>query len=164
MEQMSNKALIIAVSLIVTMTIASSILYTINQVKQLYKQVYETNTSIQSSFDEFSAYDGGVKTYLDFENTIRKYCTSDYVFVIYGVTKDRIPYIVNTEGEIEEFVRSQRLKNVEFVKNNSLFKEVNGSIKLKDGINEENPQIKVKYNTYVERLDDGRVIIFFEQI
>ena len=66
MEEMSNKALIIAVSLIVTMTIASGILYTINQVRQLYKQVYETNTSIQSSFDEFSAYDGGWATNIKF--------------------------------------------------------------------------------------------------
>ena len=50
---MSNKALIIAVSLIVTMAIASSVLLIINQVVTVYGQVYETDTSIQSGFDEF---------------------------------------------------------------------------------------------------------------
>ena len=49
---MSNKALIIAVSLLVTMTIASAVLLIINQVTGVYRTVYETDTLIQSNFDE----------------------------------------------------------------------------------------------------------------
>lgn len=58
---MSNKALIIAVSLIVTMAIASAVLLIINQVVTVYGQVYETDTSIRSGFDEFDSYDNTQK-------------------------------------------------------------------------------------------------------
>ena len=73
MDYMSNKALVIAVSLLVTMGIASAVLYTINQVMGIYKDVYETDTLIQSNFDEFDAYDGAVKTELDLLNVAKKY-------------------------------------------------------------------------------------------
>ena len=71
MDYMSNKALIIAVSLIVTMAIASAVLLIINQVVTVYGQVYETDTSIQSGFDEFDSYDNTQKTALDVLNTVK---------------------------------------------------------------------------------------------
>lgn len=71
MDYMSNKALIIAVSLIVTMTVASAVLLIINQVTTIYGQVYETDTSIQNTFDEFDSYDNTEKTLLEFLNTIK---------------------------------------------------------------------------------------------
>lgn len=84
MDYMSNKALIIAVSLIVTMAIASSVLLIINQVTTIYGQVYETDTSIQNTFDEFDSYDNTEKTLLEFLNTVKKYRNNSNVTIRYN--------------------------------------------------------------------------------
>lgn len=84
MDYMSNKALIIAVSLIVTMAIASSVLLIINQVTAIYGQVYETDTSIQNTFDEFDSYDNTEKTLLEFLNTVKKYRNNSNVTIRYN--------------------------------------------------------------------------------
>ena len=84
MDYMSNKALIIAVSLIVTMTVASSVLLIINQVTTIYGQVYETDTSIQNTFDEFDSYDNTEKTLLEFLNTLKKYRNNSNVTIRYN--------------------------------------------------------------------------------
>ena len=83
MDYMSNKALIIAVSLIVTMTVASAVLLIINQVTTIYGQVYETDTSIQNTYDEFDSYDNTEKTLLEFLNTIKKYRNNSNVTIRY---------------------------------------------------------------------------------
>ena len=83
MDYMSNKALIIAVSLIVTMTVASAVLLIINQVTTIYGQVYETDTSIQNTFDEFDSYDNTEKTLLEFLNTVKKYRNNSNVTIRY---------------------------------------------------------------------------------
>ena len=82
MDYMSNKALINAVSLIVTMAIASAVILIINQVVTVYGQVYETDTSIQSGFDEFDSYDNTQKTALDVLNTVKKYKNNSLVSVV----------------------------------------------------------------------------------
>ena len=82
MDYMSNKTLIIAVSLIVTMAIASAVLLIINQVVTVYGQVYETDTSIQSGFDEFDSYDNTQKTALEVLNTVKKYKNNSLVSVV----------------------------------------------------------------------------------
>ena len=84
MDYMSNKALIIAVSLIVTMAVASAVLLIINQVTTIYGQVYETDTSIQNTFDEFDSYDNTEKTLLEFLNTIKKYRNNSNVTIRYN--------------------------------------------------------------------------------
>lgn len=84
MDYMSNKALIIAVSLIVTMTVASAVLLIINQLTTIYGQVYETDTSIQNTFDEFDSYDNTEKTLLEFLNTLKKYRNNSNVTIRYN--------------------------------------------------------------------------------
>lgn len=84
MDYMSNKALIIAVSLIVTMAVASAVLLIINQVTTIYGQVYETDTSIQNTFDEFDSYDNTEKTLLEFLNTVKKYRNNSNVTIRYN--------------------------------------------------------------------------------
>ena len=81
MDYMSNKALIIAVSLIVTMTVASAVLLIINQVTTIYGQVYETDTSIQNTFDEFDSYDNTEKTLLEFLNPFVLACLVQSFYV-----------------------------------------------------------------------------------
>ena len=84
MDYMSNKALISAVSLIVTMAVASAVLLIINQVTTIYGQVYETDTSIQNTFDEFDSYDNTEKTLLEFLNTVKKYRNNSNVTIRYN--------------------------------------------------------------------------------
>lgn len=73
MGYMSNKAIIIAVSLLITISITSAILLIIGQVKNIYRTVYETDTSIHNGVDEFDVYNSTVKNSLDLVNTAKKY-------------------------------------------------------------------------------------------
>lgn len=152
MDYMSNKALIIAVSLIVTMTIASAVLYTVNQVTGIYKTVYETDTLIQSNFDEFDAYDKTVKTKLDLLNVAKKYQDSTSVFVTNLAQSD----LGSSTEEKKQKAKNDKI-NVDALED-SLIEEDgnNGKTSIKDQISANR-----KYNTYIERLDDGSVIIGF---
>lgn len=73
MGYMSNKAIVIAVSLLITIAISSAVLLIINQVKGIYTSVYETDTSIRNGVDEFDIYNSTVKNSLDLVNTVKKY-------------------------------------------------------------------------------------------
>lgn len=162
MDYMSNKALIIAVSLIVTMIIASGILYTINQIRQLYKQVYETDTLIQSNFDEFSAYDGGEKTYLELMNAIKKYKDSDTVYITF-IPKDSLDSTEDEDRKIIRVINSDgNLKDENYLRANSLYLSENEQGKIQ--IQSDSAVYKLRYNTYVERLNNGKVIIIFNRI
>lgn len=90
MDNITNKALIIAVGIFVTIAITSGILVTINEMKVVYQKVYETDTSITSRFDEFDTYDNTVKTGIDLLNTANKYLDSDTVSV----------YLVGVNGKV----------------------------------------------------------------
>ena len=152
MDYMSNKALIIAVSLIVTMTIASAVLYTVNQVTGIYKNVYETDTLIQSNFDEFDAYDGTVKTKLDLLNTAKKYENSTSVFVT-NISQDSLGSTTQekkqkaTNNKIDIDALSSLLIEEDTQTGRAIIKNQTSANAL--------------YNTYIERLDDGSVIIGF---
>ena len=106
MEYMSNKALVIAVSLIISMSIASAVILVINQVMTVYKQVYETDTSIKSGFDEFDSYDNTTQTALEVLSTIKKYKDNSLVEIIVagqGNNKDAIQsYIENSIKQNEK--------------------------------------------------------------
>lgn len=73
MENSTNKAIVIAVGIFVTVAITSGILFSINEMKNIYSQVYETDTSITSRFSEFDAFDGTVVTGVDVINAVKKY-------------------------------------------------------------------------------------------
>lgn len=73
MDEISNKAINIGVAIFITIIITSSVIYVINQIKVIYEQVYETDVSIQSSFNEFDEYDGNDKTGIDVINAAKKY-------------------------------------------------------------------------------------------
>lgn len=148
---MSNKALIIAVSLLITMGIASAVLYTTNQVMGIYKTVYETDTLIQSNFDEFDAYDGAVKTKLDLLNTLKKYKDSDNIYITYR-KKDQ--------------VNASNIKNKCVNKSNEIaaMDSSIGSLKVNKGeqgeISVDTSEASIKYDTYVKRFDNIVIIGF----
>lgn len=159
MGYMSNKALIIAVSLLVTMAIASAVLLIVNQVMSIYKEVYETDTLIQSGFDEFDAYDGTVKTKLDLLNVTKKYIDSDNVYVTTKKKDD-----INSSNL--EAVKRDRLNNKDSVEfkniKSSLEENTNAENSTSDvgKININSTEAAIKYNSYVLKFDNVVVICF----
>lgn len=155
MDYMSNKALVIAVSLIVTMMIASAVLYSVNQIINVYKQVYETDTSIKSAIDEFDEYDGTVKTKLDLLNTAKKYMDNGSVIV----TTSSFSSVVGDNSRKMYAAEHNKVntKNAIRALNSSLGVEENeGRVSVRN-LNEANK----KYGTYVMKLSDGHVIVGF---
>ncbi len=144
MEMMSNKALMIAVGLIITMIITSAVLFTINQITVVYKQVYETDTHIQGNFDEFDAFDSAKKTNLDFLNAIKKYRDSDSVYVVNNYNDD---YFSVTETDAENTACAFKL-NDDWVIND---------IDIDDDILNNPKEVYTK----IRRLSNGKVIIIF---
>jgi len=82
-EFLSAKAMTIAVGVAVSLTIASAILFTLNQITLVYKGVYSTDVSIKGQFTEFAMYDGTVMTGLDMYNTAKKYKYDGSITVIH---------------------------------------------------------------------------------
>lgn len=68
-----NKAIVIGVAIFITISITSGIMYTISKIRDIYKEVYETDTAISNRFSEFDAYDNSTKTGLEVINTVNKY-------------------------------------------------------------------------------------------
>lgn len=85
MEFLGNKALMIAVGISITLVIASSILFTLNQITLIYQDVYTTDVSISKQFMEFAAYDQTKMTGLEMYNTAKKYKDNPAVNVRYSV-------------------------------------------------------------------------------
>lgn len=94
MDTASNRALTIAVAVLVTIVITSGVLFSISQMQNVYKQVYETDVNIQNRFSEYEAYDNTIKTGLDVINAAKKYRDSNLVKIIVGIKQ------VNTSAEI----------------------------------------------------------------
>lgn len=152
---MSNKALLIGVGLFVTIVITSGVIFTVNKARNVYKRVYETNTQIEANFDEYDAYENSEKTSLDMLNTAKKYRDSDTVFV------------VETKGNLENYI-GNRLSDYEKLLNASVNK-INGSTQIEFLTNrlEENGgangfNYATSYKTYVNRLNNDKVIIVFD--
>lgn len=155
MDYISNKALIIAVSLLITMGIASAVLYTINQVTGIYKTVYETDTLIQSNFDEFDAYNDVEKTKLDLLNAAKKYKDSSTVYVTTKKQSD-----VNLANVNE--VKNNRINQTDYITS------LNNELGVTENFNDANLSVDVKeaskkYKTYVKKLDNIVVIGFIAQ-
>ena len=81
MNVVTNKAIVIAIRIFVTIAITSAILISIDLMRQVYSDVYETDTNISSGFQEFDEYDGTQKTGLDLINTLNKYYNNSNVRV-----------------------------------------------------------------------------------
>lgn len=79
MNTVTNKAIVIAVGIFITIAITSAILTSINLMRQVYADVYETDITISSGFQEFDVYDGTTKTGLDLLNALNKYYNSSNV-------------------------------------------------------------------------------------
>lgn len=139
MEYMSNKALVIAVSLIISMSIASAVILVINQVMTVYKQVYETDTSIKSGFDEFDSYDNTTKTALEVLSTVKKYKDNSLVEII-----------VAGQGNNKDAIQSYIENSIISDKNNPIDVENIDSLKA-----------SAEYSSKLERMDGNKIRITF---
>lgn len=83
MDNTTNKALMIGVSLFVTVIIASGVISVINQIKKVYADVYNTDTNITSRFNEFTKYEETNRTGLDMINAANKYYDNNLVIIEY---------------------------------------------------------------------------------
>ena len=82
MSEISNKAIMIAVSLLVTIAITSAIITVMGYFREIYAEVDKTDISIRKGFTEYDMYDNTVMTGLQLENTFNKY-KDDSTVVIY---------------------------------------------------------------------------------
>lgn len=99
MDYLSNKAIVIGVTIIVTLTIASGIMFTISQIRGIYQGVYNKDVSIKQNFYEFDMYDNTVLTGLEVYNTAKKYLDSSRVTVIV-INSYNIANQVNTASAV----------------------------------------------------------------
>lgn len=139
MEYMSNKALVIAVSLIISMSIASAVILVINQVMTVYKQVYETDTSIKSGFDEFDSYDNTTKTALEVLSTVKKYKDNSLVEIIVAGQG-------NNKDAIQSYIE------------NSIISDKNEPIDVE---NIDSLKASAEYSSKLERMDGNKIKITF---
>ena len=73
MDSITNKAFLIGVGIFVTVAITSGIMLTISNMRDVYKDVYETDISLSRQFSDFDKYDGTQLSGVEVVNTINKY-------------------------------------------------------------------------------------------
>ncbi|MDD3303952.1 MAG: hypothetical protein PHP54_03450 [Clostridia bacterium] len=95
MDDASNKAITIAVGVLITIIVTSGVLFSVGQMQRIYSQVYETDVSIQNRFDEFDTYkegtstkegytfSGNVKTGIEIVNALNRYMNDTIVLFRY---------------------------------------------------------------------------------
>ena len=93
MSEISNKAIMIAVSLLVTIAITSSIITVMGYFKDIYAEVKNTDISLRKNFTEYDMYDNTVMTGIDIENAYNKYKNNPTVnIVVNGQTINALEY------------------------------------------------------------------------
>ncbi len=109
MDEIAVKAVVIGVSIFVTLLIVTVVIFEFSEIKQLYKQTAETNITFEGRLDEFDKYrDSNTEFYgIDVQNTIDKYendksvdvCVSENCSDSIELTREEYskPYISNLE-------------------------------------------------------------------
>lgn len=105
MNVVTNKAIVIAIGIFITVAITSAILITIDQMREVYSDVYETDITISSGFQEFDQYDGTEKTGLDLLNALNKYFNNSSVKINVGSdtnVNNRTQDYINNNYDIQD--------------------------------------------------------------
>ncbi|MNI59214.1 hypothetical protein D3C73_1143660 [compost metagenome] len=118
MDYISNKALVIAVGVFVTLAIASGVLYTISTIKDIYKGVNQTDISIKKDFKEFDMYENTQFTGIGVYNTAKKYLKNGLVTV--NVVESTGTRAINNDVQIAR-IEDMLNKNTAPYKNDSKF-------------------------------------------
>lgn len=103
MEETGVKALLIGVSIFITLIIVTVVIMEFFQIGEIYKSVGETNVSFESKFDEFSKFNDSNNIFngVNVKNYIKKYKNDDSVDVcINSICNDNINInIINNSDE-----------------------------------------------------------------
>lgn len=114
MDEISTKAIIIGVSIFVTLIVVTVVIFEFQQIQSIYKQVGQTNISFEDSLDEFDKYRdiNNNFTGLDVRNTIKKYKNKNYVKVCIKseenelcqdkIDENKLDYRANYSPSLEE--------------------------------------------------------------
>lgn len=83
MDEIVTKAIIIGVSIFVTLLIVTVLIFEFTQIRSVYKITAETNVTFEERLDEFDKYRDSNNYFngLDVKNTIEKYKNDDTVDV-----------------------------------------------------------------------------------
>lgn len=95
MGEAANKAIMFGVGIFITIIIISGIVFIFSQMREVYRQVDSTDTTITSKFGKFASYDNTKVTGLDVINCANKYYKENLIVVVYNSS------IVNDEAGIE---------------------------------------------------------------
>lgn len=127
MDESATRALRIAVSLFVTLVIASGVLIMYGIVQTTYKQVYETDISFK---EEFGEYENTRNTFIDVLNTYSRYKgRSDVAVYCTGASNiaNDVNILVNYDDHMEDLKQNTKsyLTNSD-TQNNNLDTDLNG--------------------------------------
>ncbi len=125
MDSAMNKALTVGVGIFITLIIVTGVFAVITQINNIYAQVYNLDTNLNSRFDEFTKYDNADKTGVDMINAANKFYNENLVIVEYNgrklnddsgleyleiqLSRDRITYDMRLYSTIET-VEENRLE------------------------------------------------------
>ena len=73
MSEISNRAIMIAVGVLVTIAITSSVLMVMGYFRDIYSEVKNTDISLRKMFNKFDPFDGTEVTGIDILNGYNKY-------------------------------------------------------------------------------------------
>ncbi|MDD2627416.1 MAG: hypothetical protein PHR25_02630 [Clostridia bacterium] len=75
MDEISTRAIIIGVAIFVTMFITTVVILEFTHIREIYKNVGETDVSLESKLDELNKYKDSINEFngLDVRNTVEKY-------------------------------------------------------------------------------------------
>lgn len=99
MSEISNKAIMISVSLLVTIAITSSIIMVIGYFRDIYKTVDKTDISIRQGLTSFDMYDNTEMTGLELINTYNKYKNDAIVNVYYNNNIIKEEFVLSKEKD-----------------------------------------------------------------
>lgn len=83
MGEAANKAIAFGVGIFITMMIASGVIGIFSQMREIYRQVDSTDTSITSRFGKFAMYDNTTVTGMEVLNCANKYYDETFIVVTY---------------------------------------------------------------------------------
>lgn len=115
MDILSNKAVLIGFGVLISIIVMTGVLFSINQIKEIYGYVDETDISVVKEFEDiFTEYNGAEMNGVDLVNTIKRFEGNTLVSVTYigqgeinvtrGTTREAV-YVNNImkEGKSSSF-------------------------------------------------------------
>lgn len=111
MDELATKAIIIGVSIFVTLVIVTVLIFEFTQIQSLYKTTAETNVTFESKLDEFNKYKDSTNYFngLDVKNTIEKYrgdATVEICLTVGGTTNCSDSHIIDMEDYNKQYIVS----------------------------------------------------------